>query len=112
MMTFATAAAAFATARNKDRGKPTENRNTVVVKVNDTTYGIKLYNTVVVNIHQDGTYTLNTGGWQTVTTKDRINNYSPARVYQRNGEWYMNDDGKFWDGVKIDATGRVLNSPV
>jgi hypothetical protein len=52
-------------------------------------FAVRLHNTDVVTIHADGTCTLNTGGWDTVTTKDRINSYSPARVSSERGTWYI-----------------------
>src|SRR5262249_27597834 len=58
--------------------------NTRLIRCGDD-YAVVLHSTAVVTIHQDGTYTLRTGGWRTVTTKDRINKYSPARVYSTNG---------------------------
>lgn len=56
--------------------------------------GIILHNTQVVTIHEDGTYMLYSGGWRTVTTKDRMNQYCPYRVTQRKGEWSVS----YWDG--------------
>lgn len=50
-------------------------------------FAVQLHSTDVVTIHADGTFTLRTGGWDTVTTKDRINNYGPARVWSERGTW-------------------------
>lgn len=36
------------------------------------------------------------GGWQTRTTKDRLNALPGVRVHQAKGEWYLNDE--LWDG--------------
>ena len=69
--------------------------------------GVRLHGTDVVVIHPDNTYTLNSGGWQTVTTKARINEFSPARVCQRNGVWYV-DGFPFVDGMKVDAKGNLF----
>lgn len=49
---------------------------------------VRLHNTRIVWFHEDGTVTLHTGGWQTVTTKDRINEFITGRVYQKNHQWY------------------------
>lgn len=62
---------------------------------------IMLHGTTVVSIHPDNSVTLNTGGWHTVTTKDRINQYSPVRVYQRKGQWYLDDGTVFEDGMVV-----------
>jgi hypothetical protein len=104
------AAELFSSARDKDAGKPLEN-NTRLHKCDNGDYAIVLHRTAVVTIHADGTYTLNSGTWRTVTTKDRINGYSPARIYQRKGEWFLQADGgdvPFTDGIRVDANGNPL----
>ncbi len=88
--------------RNADRRKI--GNNTYAEILYDNTVAIKLHNTYVVKINPNGTYTLNSGGWQTVTTKDRINQYSPVRVYQRDFTWYVKINGKeypFMDGMVV-----------
>lgn len=67
---------------------------------------IELHSTPVVTIHEDGTYTLRSGGWTTSTTKDRINKYSPVKVYQRNFEWFVRLNGKeypFMEGMVVQG---------
>ena len=89
-------------------GRRKVDNNTYLYPVNDG-IAVRLHATDVVVIHPDNTYTLNTGGWYTVTTKDRINKYSPARVGQRNGIWYIGNI-TFKDGMRVDANGTVLNA--
>lgn len=76
----------------------------------------RLHNTDVVTKHVDGTFTLNSGGWKTPTTKDRINLYAPARVYSGKGLWYVGGYKKppmlFYDGIRINAEGQDINPPV
>lgn len=89
------------------RGKTNRNRrkvgnNTYGEILPDGSVGIMLHSTYVVKIHPDNSATLNSGGWQTVTTKDRINQYSPVRVYQRDYQWYLNDGTPFKDGMIVD----------
>ena len=56
---------------------------------------VSLYATDIVDIGtSDNTITLNTGGWNTVTTKERMNAVlsafdSPYRVYQRDFQWHV-----------------------
>lgn len=91
------------------RGKRNANRrkvgnNTYAEILQDNSVSITLHSTDVVTIHEDGTYTLRSGGWQTLTTKDRINQYSPVRVYQRNFEWFVKINGKefpFMEGMVV-----------
>ena len=78
--------------------------NTYAEILHDGSVGITLHSTIVVRIHEDGTYTLSNGGWQTATTKDRINQYSPYKVYQRNHTWYVHKGEKvfpFYSGMVI-----------
>lgn len=83
--------------------------------------GVFYHGTCVVRAHPDGSVVLNTGGYYTATTKARINEYSPASVFQDKGVWYVTgraaDGGcdhskaarvKFYDGIRVDADGRVL----
>jgi hypothetical protein len=70
--------------------------------------GIILHATEVVTIHADGTYTLRSGGWRTLTTKDRMNTYCPYRVTQCKGEWSVSHyDGEthhtieYFNGMRI-----------
>lgn len=60
----------------------------------DGSVSIELHSTKVVVLYPNGLVKLQTGGWQTSTTKDRINQYSPVRVYQRNYEWFVKLNGK------------------
>jgi hypothetical protein len=88
--------------RNASRRKV--GNNTYAEILHDGTVAIKLHNTYVVKINPNGTYTLNSGGWQTVTTKDRINKYSPRYVFQKNYEWFVKINDKtypFIDGMVV-----------
>ena len=88
--------------RNAKRRKV--GNNTYAEILADNSVAITLHSTDVVTIHEDGAYTLRTGGWQTVTTKDRINQYSPVRVYQRQYEWFVKINGKeypFMEGMVV-----------
>jgi len=77
--------------------------NTYAEILHDSSVGITLHGTCVVRIHPDNSATLNTGGWYSSTTKDRMNKYSPVRVYQNKGEWYLNNDDNtpYEDGMTV-----------
>ncbi len=100
MMTWHQANTLFQSARNKVKGKPI-GRNTRIVEANGS-YGIKLHNTIVLTIRRDGTYTYNTGGWYTVTTKKRMNDYGPARIHQHKHQWFINGE-PYVNGVTVRA---------
>jgi len=57
----------------------------------DDSVSIRLHGTAVVRFYPNGLVKLNSGGWRTSTTKDRINKYSPVKVYQKKYEWYLQD---------------------
>lgn len=102
--TYAAAAAHLEGARNRHLGRPVANNTRLVDTVVHTptgrieAIGVRLHDTIVVAYLPDGRTVLNTGGWFTVTTQDRINAFSPARVY---AEIIRDTDGttiKRWNG--------------
>jgi hypothetical protein len=72
---------------------------------------VKLHDTVVFILDKDNhTVTLNTGGWESRTTKDRINAAArefgiPIQVYQKNYEWFIdygqNPKMPFYNGITL-----------
>ena len=101
-MDFTTASAMLIDKRGRKRPTKKLKNNTYLVRLDSETIGVQLHQTIVVKIHNDGTYTLNSGGWQTVTTKQRINEYSPVRVNQRKYQWYVGDEEiPFKDGIRV-----------
>jgi DNA helicase TIP49 (TBP-interacting protein) len=84
--------------------------NTRLQRRDDGAIAVRLHSTDVVIYRQDGTAELYTGGWRTVTTKDRINTFSPARVYAERGRWYVSPGAVvFADGLRVSADGTPLN---
>lgn len=88
-MTWNQANTLFQSARDKIKGKPLGNNTRLVSIPIGNKYGIKLHNTIILVIGQDGSYTYNNGGWKTVTTKKRMNQYGPMTIYQRNHIWFV-----------------------
>jgi hypothetical protein len=93
---------------------------------------IRLHDTDIIRFNRRGTVTLNSGGWQTVTTKDRINGFQHnCSLLQRKGVWYIsvtmrekthkyhdgtvykyqvhNEDSLFFDGIRVTKAGKILN---
>lgn len=84
---------------NRDKRKVAN--NTYLLREADGTIGLLLHETVILKWKPDGTVILDSGGWKTVTTKDRMN-YSPYRVFQDAGLWYVMGEGKtvpYFDGM-------------
>ena len=77
--------------------------NTWLVKT-EKGHGIKYHETVVVDFVSSYLIRLDSNGWRTPTTKQRINEYIPhdVGVYQTKGIWrlsYGNRDVEFRDGL-------------
>lgn len=97
-------------------GKKKLTHNTYLHETQDGV-AVKFHKTNIVTIHRDNTYTLNSGGWHSRTTKNRINEFSPARLGQDKGEWYLYvGRGAGWskkripfhDGIRINANGKPM----
>lgn len=82
--------------------------NTYLIR-GDNVFHVKLHATNVVTIHDNGLYTLDSGGWLTATTKDRINRFSPARISQSKSVWYLSDGSLFNDGMKVNGDGLPVD---
>jgi hypothetical protein len=104
-MDYQTASDKLSRGRN---GRRKIGNNTYLYPV-DNGIAVRLHATDVVVIHPDNTYTLKAGGWQTATTKARINEFSPARVSSHNGIWYVKNI-PFKDGMQVDENGNPINA--
>ena len=64
--------------------------NNTYLKIRDgEAIAVLLHSTDVVTYHKDGRIVLGTGGWQTVTTKERMNRFSPFRIWSEKGVWLL-----------------------
>lgn len=89
--------------------------NTIEYERADGSKVIRLHLTDIITFNLDGSVTLNSGGWQTVTTKDRMNKFAPCRVFQEKSVWYVSLDGgwdrknriPYKDGITIHPDGSV-----
>ena len=82
--------------------------NTYLVKRGDN-LAIKLHQTDVAIFTLNGDIILNSGGWHTSTTKDRINTAireTGKRISQERGNWFI-DGLKFQDNLTIHANGKI-----
>lgn len=84
--------------------------NTYARKLENGDIAIKLYATDVLVFHTNGAVTVNSGGYRTGTTKDRINSFLPAglpRLYQAKGVWNWGSGVPFSEGDKIGPRGTL-----
>mgnify|MGYP005828582813 FL=1 len=83
--------------------------NTYLTVREDGGFGIKLHDTEVV-IHYPDRVVLDSGGWLTVTTKARMNEFTDLSIYQDNYQWFVdgivsNASIPFADGMTIQLGG-------
>jgi len=89
---------------------------TRLIRKDNGDLAVQLFSTEVVVYHKDGSITLDSGGYRTPTTKDRINRYSPVSIIQNKGVWYvatlegypykLDNVPLFEDGMTVDASGQ------
>lgn len=90
-----------------------------IVENNTVEYGtkegdkvVRLHLTDIVIFKGNGDVVLNSGGWRTVTTKDRMNKLLDGwHVWQESGVWYV-ERGQNWNRTKsfVYADGMILHS--
>lgn len=68
---------------------------------------IVFHKTAIIT-EQNGIFTLNTDGWMTKTTKERLNNYSPVTIWQKNSIWYIGKE-LFYDGIQVNYKGEIVS---
>lgn len=73
---------------------------------------LRLHDTDIVVYRANGDITLDSGGWRTYTTKDRMNTYGPFKwVSQDKGVWYVcTSDAeryRYDDGITLHPDGTV-----
>ena len=78
---------------------------------------IKLYATDILQF-KGNKIILSSGGYKTVTTKTRINEFledKGFKVYQKKGEWFIDNGAtehiKFFDGIVLEADEKTFNNP-
>lgn len=110
------------TERSRYQDKPVKlANNTYLHRVADDAIAVRFHATDVVTFYADNVTELDSGGYRTQTTLERLNRYLPNRTFisQQAGTWlfaqFPNADGsnepvtQFEDGLAIDSvTGEVV----
>lgn len=95
--------------------------NTVRYETENGDTIIRLHLTDIITFKPNGDTIIHVGGWQTITTKDRINKFllDDWQIFQEKNIWYLTDkdwhnpDRKihvFQDGITIKKNGTVKNT--
>lgn len=93
-MTWLDAVDTIRRARNEAAGKPLANNTRLFVsgEGDERTFRIRYHNTIIITINPDDTYTLANGGYNTVTTLQRIRSLAPVTwqtLFSEKGEWFV-----------------------
>lgn len=80
-------------------------RNNTEIKVFPQVTVLLLHGNEIAYLYNDPDRTLSitTRGWQTNTTKERLNGLKGVHIAQKGFVWYLN--GEVWDGDLIDIKG-------
>jgi hypothetical protein len=87
--------------------------NTTVERLGEFEVGIRYHRTFIIKIDVTDFITVNTGGWETSTTKERLNQFLGCRnvyIQQKKGVWTIhgpNDSLPYVDGMQILPTGQI-----
>lgn len=84
--------------------------NTLEYWTNDGQHIYQHQDTRIVTINADGSIRLNSDGWRTVTTKERINRYLPEpwTLFQDKSIWYL---GQGWNDPRIIFYDGIILTP-
>lgn len=100
------------TGRNSERRKLANNTYLERRSTNNgTDIALRLHNTDILVYHANGDITLYTGGWRTVTTKARMNEFlSGWSIGQSKGQWFLYGSYTGNDPLCLYEDGMVLHS--
>ena len=65
--------------------------HTRLVRIDPDRIALRLHRTDVLTWYHDGRITYDSGGWRTATTKARMAEYGPVRIWSERGDWYVSD---------------------
>lgn len=87
--------------------------NTRIQRHENGDIGVTLHSTEVARWDSNGMLEVSTGGWNTVTTRERLNRYLPrgVNVFTKRGVLYIGNgesEKLFVDGGKVTPTGELV----
>ena len=76
--------------------RQTFKRQNMEVTSFDDSFYLRLHGNTIAVLHGDGTLMITDAGWQSNTTKERLNGLPNVNIHQKNFVWYLN--GEEWNG--------------
>jgi len=74
-------------------------RDNTQVMIGENARILCLHGSVIAEMDSHGDLWINDAGWQTITTKERLNGFPTVNIHQKDFRWFLN--GVEWDGSKI-----------
>lgn len=91
--------------------------NTYLERRSADAIALRLHATDVLTYDAEG-ITYRTGGWQTVTTKERLNRFGPVGIYSTDRVWYVylmprdwNAKTPYFEGMRVTYDGHTILNP-
>jgi hypothetical protein len=114
-MDYQKALALVKTARNKYK-KPIVHNTWLILDTNSNDVAVHLHQTDIITFKPDGAIILDTGGWESKLTKDRMNEYlDHHRVGSERGVWTISSGGIdyfFENDMVINPDGTIDAQPI
>lgn len=82
------------------RGKPIANNTRLMQR--EGYIAVKFHNTDIIRYYPDGRVQLFTGGWYTISTKERINRYTGLGIYSKKGTWYVPNKTGLFNDISVE----------
>jgi len=99
----------------RNRAKRSLCLHTTLEKREDDAVAVKLYNTDIITWQKNGHIILNSGGYKTVTTADRLQSFLDYNIVNQwclNDTWYVSDCTKntyeWKDPIELDCHGKII----
>jgi hypothetical protein len=84
--------------------------NTYLRQESDNLFYVKFHDTDIICIHPDNTQVIDCNGFRTKTTKERVNEFSFARILQEKGIWYLPGKVEYFDGIRVAFNGEIVGN--
>src|SRR5882757_6400230 len=93
--------------KHGDKNRKKLANNTYLIRQADY-IAVLLHNTEIVKLYPNY-MTLHTGGWHTMTTKARINDYATTgKLTQEASLWYIGSE-LFYEGIKLNYNVTIIS---
>lgn len=86
---------------SKGRGNKKKLANNTYLIEEDGVFKVELHDNCIIVVYPDDSLKVSSCGWNTKTTKERLNEYTDLGIYQRKGQWYVASGSYFTDNMAV-----------